>query len=136
MKTDEIIFALRCTSSVPQIDHDCGKCPYHEAAMVDGLGEFEGCDVDQVALDAADRLEQLQHDLEQAMAKRTRRWISVEERLPKAFEPVIVCREGKESGSHVVEQGCKDVGDWWKVYGTRTKRVTHWMPLPKQPGKG
>lgn len=101
--------------------------------MVDCLGEFEGCDVDQVALDAADRLEQLQCDLEQARAKRTRRWISVEERLPKTFEPVIVCREGKELGSLVVEQGCKDVGGWWKVYGTRTKRVTHWMPMLEPP---
>ena len=65
MKTEEIIFALRCTSSVPQIDHDCGKCPYHEAAVADGLGEFDGCDVDQVALDAADRLEQLKREQEQ-----------------------------------------------------------------------
>lgn len=22
---------------------------------------------------------------------------------------------------------------WWKVYGTRTKAVTHWMPLPDPP---
>lgn len=55
-------------------------------------------------------------------------WISVKDKLPQKFEPVIVCREeGK------VEQGYKDVGDWWKVYGTRTKRVTHWMPLPEPP---
>ena len=32
-----------------------------------------------------------------------------------------------------VEQGHKDVTDWWKVYGTRTKQVTHWMPLPEPP---
>ena len=60
------------------------------------------------------------------------KWISVQERLPKAFEPVIVCR--KIGGGEVkVEQGHKDVTDWWKVYGTRTKQVTHWMPLPKPP---
>lgn len=29
--------------------------------------------------------------------------------------------------------GCLDVNDWWKVYGTRTKAVTHWMPLPEPP---
>lgn len=56
------------------------------------------------------------------------RWISVEERLPDCFEPVIVCRKGGK-----VEQGHRDVNDWWKVYGTRTKHVTHWMPLPKPP---
>lgn len=59
-------------------------------------------------------------------------WISVEDNLPKQFEPVIVCRE-KAKGEYVVEQGHKDVGDWWKVYGTRTKHVTHWMSLPEPP---
>lgn len=58
-------------------------------------------------------------------------WISVKDRLPKGFEPVIVCREDGK-----VEQGYKDVGDWWKVYGTRTKRITHWMPLPEPPEVG
>lgn len=24
-----------------------------------------------------------------------------------------------------------DVNGWWKVYGTRTKHVTHWMPMPE-----
>ena len=60
------------------------------------------------------------------------KWISVQERLPKTFEPVIVCRE-IGGGEVKVEQGHKDVTDWWKVYGTRTKQVTHWMPLPKPP---
>ncbi|MFR8002510.1 MAG: DUF551 domain-containing protein [Hydrogeniiclostridium sp.] len=58
-------------------------------------------------------------------------WISVEERLPERFEPVLVCRE--KNGSPYVEQGYKDVGEWWKVYGTRTKQITHWMPLPEPP---
>lgn len=29
----------------------------------------------------------------------------------------------------------KDVGGWWRVYGTRTKSVTHWMPMPAPPGE-
>ena len=56
------------------------------------------------------------------------RWISVADRLPEKGVPVIVCREGGK-----VEQGARDVMDWWRVYGTRTKRVTHWMPLPEPP---
>lgn len=56
------------------------------------------------------------------------RWIPVTERVPKHMQPVLVCRnDGK------VEQGYKDVNDWWKVYGTRTKKITHWMPLPEPP---
>lgn len=54
-------------------------------------------------------------------------WISVKDRLPDRFRPVIVCRK-KGKGEYVVE---RDVNDWWKVYGTRTKCVTHWMPLPE-----
>lgn len=61
-------------------------------------------------------------------------WISVKERLPERFEPVLVCRE--KNGSPYVEQGHKDVGEWWKVYGTRTKQVTHWMPMPEPPEEG
>ena len=55
-------------------------------------------------------------------------WISVKDRLPERMQPVIVCRDNGK-----VEQGYRDVGDWWKVYGTRTKNVTHWMPLPEPP---
>ena len=55
-------------------------------------------------------------------------WIRVEDRLPEGFCPVIVCRkDGK------VEAGQKDVGDWWRVYGTRIKTVSYWMPLPEPP---
>lgn len=61
-------------------------------------------------------------------------WISVKDRLPEAFQPVIVCRD-KGRGVYAAEPGCRDVGDWWKVYGTRTKKVTHWMPLPQPPEK-
>ena len=58
------------------------------------------------------------------------RWIPVTERLPERYAAVIVCREGGK-----VEQGYRDIGDWWKVYGTRTKKITHWMPLPEPPGE-
>ncbi|MEL4859810.1 DUF551 domain-containing protein [Pseudoflavonifractor phocaeensis] len=55
-------------------------------------------------------------------------WISVKDRLPECFAPVIVCRaDGK------VECGMRDINNWWKVYGTRTKRVTYWMDLPEPP---
>lgn len=60
-----------------------------------------------------------------------RRWISVTERLPESGERVIVCR------GDMVEQGIfLGVNGWWKVYGTNTKKVTHWMPMPTPPKKG
>ena len=61
-------------------------------------------------------------------------WISVKDRLPEAFQEVIVCRESRQAKTTViVEQGQLTVNGWWKVYGTRTKAVTHWMPLPEPP---
>ena len=59
-------------------------------------------------------------------------WISVKDRLPDKFQPVIICRSNK-AGEKKVEAGMLDVGEWWKIYGTRTKSVTHWMPLPEPP---
>lgn len=60
-------------------------------------------------------------------------WISVSERLPKTFARVLLCRT-TPSGEVTVEQGFRDVGGTYRVYGTRCKRVTHWMPMPLPPG--
>ena len=59
------------------------------------------------------------------------KWISVKERLPEPWVYVIICRPGRDQ--MIVEQGMYDVGGWWKVYGTRTKAATHWMPMPLPP---
>lgn len=56
-------------------------------------------------------------------------WISVSERIPESGQRVIVCRKDGR-----VEQGVfLGVNGWWKVYGTNTKSITHWMPMPAPP---
>ena len=60
------------------------------------------------------------------------KWIPVTEQLPEMGQAVIVCRPYDEKSARV-EQGYRDVNGWWRVYGTRTKRVTHWMPMPLPP---
>ena len=55
-------------------------------------------------------------------------WVSVEDRLPKPFENVIVFRDGKISIDY-------NEGNGWFAYDFNGKRVTHWMPIP-QPPKG
>ena len=62
----------------------------------------------------------------------TPNWVSVDDKLPDEFIPVIVCR-GIKKGTLKVEQGFRDINGWWRVYGSATKRVTHWMPLPEPP---
>lgn len=55
-------------------------------------------------------------------------WISVKDKLPELFVDVIVCRRGS-----AVESGLRLTDGWWKVFGTRVKDVTHWMPMPDPP---
>lgn len=75
------------------------------------------------------RIMELETELKRVKAER--RWIPVTERLPESGVRVIVCRGNK------VEQGVfLGVNGWWKVYGTNTKNVTHWMPLPEPPKEG
>ena len=62
-------------------------------------------------------------------------WIRPEEKLPKVFQRVLICRE-KEPGQLIVEQGFLDVGEWWKVYGTRVRKIHAWMPMPEPLKKG
>ena len=56
------------------------------------------------------------------------KWISVKDRLPELFADVIVCRRGSAVGP-----GRRITDGWWKVFGTRVKDVTHWMPMPDPP---
>lgn len=58
MKTEKIAAALRCSSQVPGPQLDCRTCPYHMEETVDGV-DYAGCDCDRIAVDAADRLEEL-----------------------------------------------------------------------------
>ena len=58
MKTEKIAAALRRSSQVPGPQLDCRTCPYHMEETVDGV-DYAGCDCDRIAVDAADRLEEL-----------------------------------------------------------------------------
>ena len=60
------------------------------------------------------------------------RWLKPEERLPDYAKRVLVCREIKR-GKFIVQEGSRDVGGWWKVYGTRVKHIVAWRPLPDPP---
>ena len=64
-----------------------------------------------------------------AKALRETGWISVKDKMPPTGVRVLVCRKGRLEP--IVEAGIADVGGWWRVFGTRTKNVTHWMPMPK-----
>ena len=57
---------------------------------------------------------------------RKQEWISVDERLPKQLETVLVCCEGIVSIDFIYSRG-----RWYEYYVHGM--VTHWMPLPEAP---
>ncbi len=80
------------------------------------------------------RIDELKAEIRELERKLNRQWIPVGAKPLEPFKRVIVCREGLDEP--IVEQGQLDVNGWWKVYGTRTKQVTHWMPMPEPPKEG
>ena len=61
------------------------------------------------------------------------KWIPVAEQIPKPYEGVIVAREKEKGKPLKVEAGMMKPDGLWKIYGTNTKGVLYWMPLPEAP---
>ena len=63
-------------------------------------------------------------------------WISVEDRLPEPFVPVLVQMPGEEPFPTVREGFISNDGIWQSAMFRREPgEVTHWKPMP-QPPKG
>ena len=90
--------------------------------LVELLTEFYGCDPMYYDVDA---LAIAQHLITHGVT--VQEWISVNDRLPKPFESVLVFRDGKISIDY-------NEGNGWFAYDFNGKRVTHWMPLPSTEG--
>lgn len=99
MKTiNEIIKALRCTS-IPRHKYDCENCPYRELnevnddipikedTIIDGKKYWEGCDVEKIAIDAADLLEKIQRNMESDINFLKRKEEEAEENAKKETGP-------------------------------------------------
>ena len=97
--------------------------------LVELLTEFYGCDpmyYDVDALAIADHLI--------ANGVTVQEWISVEDRLPKPFAPVLVQMPGEEPFPTVREGFISNDGIWQSAMFRREPgEVTHWQPMPQQP---
>lgn len=126
----------------------CGKCPYSR----DG-GPYLGC----MYINSKDTLayiQQLERERDAAVERcivadedyadlywETKRmetaapkWISVKERLPRAFYSVLVYIPEEAPMPTVHEGYMTDNGRWIStVYVREFEKVTHWMPLPEPP---
>ena len=75
MEKEKLIKALRCSAAVKTEETDCSNCPYRVIEPIDKddplfiNSDFEGkeywksCDLDKMALDAADYIEQIEEKL-------------------------------------------------------------------------
>ena len=77
MTRQEIVQALRCTSTPGGQTGDCEKCPYWKTEQLTaeqkeklGVDTWTSCDIDKVGTDAADLIERLTAENAKAEAKR------------------------------------------------------------------
>ena len=66
MTRQEIVQALRCTSTPGGLHEDCTGCPYYRKEKLDaelkeklGVDTWPSCDINKVGMDAADLIERL-----------------------------------------------------------------------------
>ena len=102
--------------------------------LVKRLRAHNGWALNKTLEEAADAIEELCKQVASCSksAASCSKWIGVEEQPPKFGVPVILARP-QPGGKYKIEQGYRDTGGWWKIYGSLVKRVSHWQPLPKPP---
>ncbi len=129
----ELIKALRHCSGD---DGDCDTCPFSEDA--------KACSYERMMSSAADAIEELFGIVltyEAANDMFNPHWISVEERLPEQYNPVLVAYVGYNTNAILADMvAYRDSDSDWCWYdgdhpsGELCKvKITHWMPLPEPP---
>ena len=97
--------------------------------LVELLTEFYGCDPMYYDVDA---LAIAQHLITHGVT--VQEWISVEDRLPEQFVPVLVQMPGEEPFPTVREGFISNDGIWQSAMFRREPgEVTHWQPMPHPP---
>ena len=166
MTGQEIVQALRCTSTPGGLHEDCTGCPYYRKEKLDaelkeklGVDTWPSCDVNKVGMDEADLIERL--TAENAALREKQRWIPVTERMPeervlvnvvwvnRAPEPYYeriknvpfsgtACfyRENWYWDSPVVLDLLAKYGEDNLDLVDDAVEITHWMPLPEAPEEG
>ena len=99
---------------------NCEDCEYYESICSHTTDE-------RLAPDALALIERLESERDAALAK-VPKWISVEERLPRCGERVLVTNDGS-----VWEAYLSISHKWVRQEFVWAAKVTHWMPLPEPP---
>lgn len=148
MTAKQIVHGLRCAATY-RGDPVCDGCPYLVTETVpDSLRKltkkntWDICDVDRIALDAADLIEKLVARAKELEAKAPR-WIPVTERLPKkqawyhvAIRDKKTMRVSVELDLYAVETAKNfghEIGFCKANRWLEREELIAWMPLPEWP---
>ena len=145
MTAQELVQALRCTSTPGGPIGNCEECPYYRREQVEGefkekLGTdtWASCDVDKIGMDAANQIERLTAE-NAALREKVPQWISVEDRLPEVWineEDDVLVNYMIYSPDFGVDIGSYHAkAQRWVCMGLPCP-VTHWMHLPGAPEEG
>lgn len=140
MTGQEIVQALRCTSTPGDHTSNCEQCPYWKKEQLNGrlkekleTDTWTSCDVDKVGMDAADLIERLTAE-NAALREKVPKWISVEDRLPidRLSKYLVAFRD---TGGSIVDMARYFPSDGWTCDNWEVPQnlITHWMPLPGAP---
>ena len=99
MKTEKLVAALRCSSSVPSAELDCRICAFHMEETIDGK-DYAGCECDRILVAAADKIEGLvdrcaRYAEEIAVLQEKRKWVDAGARQPEYGVSVLAVASGK-----------------------------------------
>ena len=140
MTGQEIVQALRCTSTPGGLHEDCTGCPYYRKEQLDaelkeklGVDTWPSCDVNKVGMDAADLIERLTAE-NAALREKVPQWISVEEKLPADYIKRYLIAF-KDAGGSIVDAARYIPGLGWECCNWEVPQglITHWLPLPEAP---
>lgn len=114
------------------------KCPTRKRCF--DYGNCDGCDLGDNITKLHKRIDRLKKQNETLTIQRNawaltakamaNKWISVDERLPKEVEHLIVCDEDGTVGEAIF---LKASGRFEWVDNEEIAFATHWMPLPEPP---
>lgn len=141
MDTNEIVKALRCSAQIPSNEEQCAGCPYFvlEHPSEDDVKElglepewqWKGCNVDRMALDAADRIEKQDAEIK-VLRDKVPEWIPVAERLPEIGVRVLTL----DKWGHIRDRVYKSYTNGKPYFypdGLEPGRdIKAWMPVPEE----
>lgn len=140
LKPEELVNALRCTSTPGGPTGDCEMCPYYRRENLNdelkeklGTDTWTSCDIDKVGMDAADQIERDQNEIAE-LREKLPKWISVKERLPiDRLKKYLVAF--RDAGGSIVDMARYFPSDGWTCdnWDVPQNLITHWMPLPEPP---